>query len=431
MTLAPYRRLLAVPAVRSLLLVGVIARIPHTAAGIALTLHVVETLGLGYGAAGLVGASATIGMAVGAPWRGRAIDRFGLRRALVPSVIAEGVVWTAAPFLPYGVLLAAAAVGGLLALPVFTVVRQSIGVLVAPDQRRSGYSIDSIGVELSFMAGPALAVVAATQLSTAAALIGVGVTGVLGGLALMWLDPPTRSEQVAGRRVGGDVDRGEVVGSIAPASAAGSQRAELEPGAVLTETPATVGTPWRTPALLAVLLAAAGATIVLAGTDVAVVAVLRATGDVELTGLVFAAWGVGSIAGALVYGAWPTSIHPLWLLLALGALTAPVGLATSPWLLALAILPAGALCAPTISATSEAIARLVPERVRGEAMGLQGSALTIGSAVGAPGAGFVIDHVAPGAGFAAVGLAGVAVALLFLAVMRARRPRESSPTAPC
>ena len=411
MTLAPYRHLLAVPAVRSLLLVGVLARIPHTAAGLALTLHVVETLGLGYGAAGLVGASATIGMALGAPWRGRAIDR------------------TAAPFLPYEALLGAAAVGGLLALPVFTVIRQSIGVLVAPDQRRSGYSIDSIGVELSFMAGPALAVLVATQVSTAAALVGVGMAGVLGGLALMWLDPPTRSEQLAGRRIGADFgDTARAVAMLAPASAAGSQRAELEPGTVLTTTAPDAGGGWRTPALLAVLLAAAGATIVLAGTDVAVVAVLRATGDVELTGLVFATWGIGSIAGALVYGAWPKSIHPLWLLLALGALTAPVGLATSPWVLALAILPAGALCAPTISATSEAIARLVPERVRGEAMGLQGSALTIGSAVGAPGAGFVIDQVSPGAGFAAVGLAGVAVAVLFLVVMSRR---ESSRAAPC
>ena len=316
-------------------------------------------------------------------------------------MLAEAVVWTSAPFLPYRWLLVAAVVGGLLGLPVFTVVRQSLGVLVTPTARRSAYSIDSIGVELSFMAGPALAVVVETQVSTAAALVGVGLTGVLGGLALMWLDPPTRSEQVAGRRVGADVDRADVVASHAPGSAAG-ERAALEPRgpADPRALPAPgpggdgeLGGSWRTPALGAVLLAAAGATVVLAGTDVGVVAVLRATGDVGFTGVVFAFWGLGSITGALVYGALRRTVHPLWLLLALGLLTAPVGLATSPWVLALAIVPAGALCAPVISATSEAVARLVPERARGEAMGLQGSALTVGSAVGAPGAGFVIAGI--------------------------------------
>lgn len=413
--------------------------IPHTAAGLALTLHVVETLGRGYGAAGLVGAAATIGMAVGAPWRGRAVDRLGVRRALVPSVLAEAVVWTSAPFLPYRWLLVAAVVGGLLGLPVFTVVRQSLGVLVTPTARRSAYSIDSIGVELSFMAGPALAVVVATQVSTAAALVGVGLTGVLGGLALMWLDPPTRSEQVAGRRVGADVDRADVVASLAPVSAAGTERAALEPRgpADPRALPASgpggdgeLGGSWRTPALGAVLLAAAGATVVLAGTDVGVVAVLRATGDVGFTGVVFAFWGLGSITGALVYGALRRTVHPLWLLLALGLLTAPVGLATSPWVLALAIVPAGALCAPVISATSEAVARLVPERARGEAMGLQGSALTVGSAVGALGAGFVIDAVAPGAGFAAVGAAGAVIAGILLVVLRGGRATAAEHSTP-
>src|SRR4051795_1546350 len=154
MSLAPYRRVLARPGVLRLLLFAALARVPATAAGVVLTLHVVTTLGLGYAAAGLVATSSTVGMALGAPWRGRAVDRMGLRRALVPSIVAEALVWGTAPFVGYHLLLVVAFVGGVLGLPIFTVARQSLSVLVTEEQRRTAYSLDSIGGELSLMAGP-------------------------------------------------------------------------------------------------------------------------------------------------------------------------------------------------------------------------------------------------------------------------------------
>jgi predicted MFS family arabinose efflux permease len=401
MSLAPYRRVLARPGVPRLLVVAALARVPATAAGVVLTLHVVTTLRLGYAAAGLVATAATVGMAVGSPWRGRAVDRLGLRRALIPSIVAEAAVWGSAPFVPYRMLLLVALVGGVLGLPIFTVTRQSLSVLVPEDQRRTAYSLDSMGVELSFMAGPALGVVVATQISTTAALLGVGVCMVLAGLALVAFDPPTRSEEVP-----------------APASAASrGLRAFVSPG------------------LVAALGAAAAATIVLAGTDVAVVAVLREHGAVTLTGLIFVFWGAGSMFGATVYGALKRPISPLVLLAGLAVLTIPVGLASSPWMLAVLILPAGALCAPVVTATAEEVARRVPERVRGEAMGWHGSALTVGTAVGAPLAGASIDAVAPWAGFAVVGATGLALAGLGLGAMRLfgtpRTPAvDAEPAAP-
>ena len=56
MTLLPYRETLALPGIRSLLLVTLFARIPTTASTVTLTLHVVQDQHRGYGAAGLVGA---------------------------------------------------------------------------------------------------------------------------------------------------------------------------------------------------------------------------------------------------------------------------------------------------------------------------------------------------------------------------------------
>src|SRR3954454_17684082 len=97
MSLTPYRRVLARPGVSRLLLFGVLARVPATAAGVVLTLHVVLTLGRGDAAAGLVATAATVGMALGSPWRGRAVDRLGLGRALVPGVGGAGRGGGAAP----------------------------------------------------------------------------------------------------------------------------------------------------------------------------------------------------------------------------------------------------------------------------------------------------------------------------------------------
>jgi len=102
---ALYKELLAVRPVRRLLVVGMIARIPHSAAGVLLTLHIVLTLGQGYAAAGTAAAVMTIGIAVGAPWRGRRVDTVGLRRALIPSVISEAIIWSIVPHVSYEWLL--------------------------------------------------------------------------------------------------------------------------------------------------------------------------------------------------------------------------------------------------------------------------------------------------------------------------------------
>ena len=396
MRLAPYRRVLGVAGVPRLLVFGVLARVPQTAAGVVLTLHVVNSLGRGWAAAGLVGTASTVGMAVGSPWRGRAVDRHGLRRALVPSVVGSAAVWGVAPFVGYRALLVLAVVGGVLSLPIFTVMRQCLAAMVPGEERRSAMALDSVGIELSFMAGPALGVLAATQLPTRTAILAVGAALTVSGLALIAFDPPTRSEEAA------------TAASDAVRPRAG--RAAL-----------------RSPAMLTVLAVTAAATVVLAGTDVSIVAHLRADEALGLTGLIFVSWGLGSIAGGLVYGALHRPVSPMLLLLGLGVLTIPVGLAPGPWVLALTMLPAAALCAPVITATSEALVRLVPEEYRGEAMGWHGSALQVGSAVGAPLAGAAIDASAPWAGFAAVGATGVVLAVTGLVVLAARRTRAAAP----
>ena len=84
MPIGPYRRVLAIPALRQALLLGLLVRIPIFAGGVVLTLHVVQSLGRSYGAAGLVTAAATVAIAVSGPWRGRLLDRRGCAGSCCP-----------------------------------------------------------------------------------------------------------------------------------------------------------------------------------------------------------------------------------------------------------------------------------------------------------------------------------------------------------
>jgi predicted MFS family arabinose efflux permease len=66
----------------------------------------------------------------------------------------------------------------------------------------------------------------------------------------------------------------------------------------------------------------------------------------------------------------------------------------------------------------------VPRAVRNESMGWHGAALTLGSAVGAPVVGRVMDAGGWAHGYVVGGLAGLVIALLTLAVV-ARRTSAS------
>jgi MFS family permease len=396
MTLNPYRETLALPGLKSLLIVATLARIPITAGAVTLTLHVVGDLGLGYGAAGLIGAAFTVGASLGAPVMGRFVDLRGLRPMLVLTTIGEVLFWTTAQAVPYWLLLLMAAVGGFLSLPAFSVARQSIAALTPEAQRLPAFALDSMTTEVSFMAGPALGVLIATSAGPRVGMLAIGAGLLLAGIGLYLLNPPIRSESEAPVAAGEHVPRRS----------------------------------WLTPRLIAVLAVSMAATVVLAGTDVAVVAVMRDTGQLSWTGAVLALWAVYSLLGGFAYGTVKRGLPPVMLLAPMAALTIPVGLGGDHWwLLALLLIPAGALCAPTITASADAVSRLTPASARGEAMGLHNSALTVGVALGAPLAGLVMDTWSPPWGFAAVGGLGLLVTLAVLPA-ELRHRREASGAQP-
>jgi len=300
-----YGAVLRLPGVARLFVVSFLARIPAAMVGVVLTLHVVATLDRGYAQAGVVVGAATVGMALGAPWRGRLVDKLGLRRAIAPSIVVESAVWLAAPHLSYELLTGAAFLAGLFLVPVFSVSRQSLSVLVPLPHQRAAFALDSVAVELTFMLSPVVGVLLATQASTSLALTVVGALTVGGGLLLVWANPPTRSAVAVG-----------------PA-------AELPKGRLLT------------PGLVVVLLAGVAAAFVLVGTDVSLVATLNDSGRSADIGWMIALWAGGSVVGGLVHGASHRTPSPLLLVAILALATVPAAFATGQVWLAVAVVVAG------------------------------------------------------------------------------------------
>lgn len=421
MDLGAYRPVLANRDTRQALLLGFLIRVPMWAGAVILTLHVVTSLGRSYGEAGLVTAASTVAVAVSGPWRGRLLDRIGLRRTVGPSLVVQAVCWSIAPWLGYAPLIAFAALAGLFVVPTFSILRQVIIRSVPSDQRRTALSLDSSATELSFMAGPAIGVWLATSWDTGWALLVCELTSVAAGFVLWLVNPPLTSESAEsepGRDTAGEQVAGDEPGEAARAEAIAASSDDVGADVV---TPRRAIRGFITVPVAAVYLAAACSTLVLSGTDVSIVAALRtfeATGSI---GWVLALWGAGSLVGGLLYGAWHRSFSVFWLLGGLAATTAPVALAVGVPSFAVLITVSGFLCAPTITATVEQLSRQVPERFRGEMMGWHGSAMTAGSAVGAPVAGFAIDHGGWQWGFVVVSALGVVIAVAGLVGSHADR----------
>lgn len=391
MNLAPFKHVLMLPRVRSLALLMFFARMPPAATGVVLTLHVAVTLDQGYGAAGLVGAAGTVGMGLGAPLMGKMIDERGLRPMLAVGVTASAAFWLTAPLMGYWVLLGTSFLVGLLGVPMMSIGRQAITALVPESRRRVALTVDSISVELSFMGGPALGVFVATKFSTNAALLFIGLSILTAGVLLYLANPPMLHED-------------EVVDGPKPR---------------VFE--------WLRGRIVGVLVVCVGATVCLVGMEVSTIASLEHIGKASWLGAAFFAMCAASIVGGLVYGSVKRAPSVLLLLVVMAAFEIPVGLGDGSVLwLCVFLIPMNLVCAPLIAASGEHISRLAPPAARGLAIGLQGSAFTVGNAIGSPLAGVAIDHGGAPLGFAVVGVVGLLVAGVAWLLAR-QREREINP----
>ncbi|MFD9942799.1 MFS transporter [Nonomuraea sp. NPDC059023] len=388
-----FRQVLAVRGMSPLLGVSLLARTAITADAMALTMYVVLALDMSYAAAGGVVAALTAGVALGGPLLGRMIDRRGLRTVLVVTIVPQIVFWLTVPIMPYVILLAASFAAGLLMVPVQAVTRQAVAAMTTSGQRQAAFALESVVGELSYVVGPAVVILFAASISPGVVAWGLGAVIVAGGAGIALLNPPLRA-----------ADEGEGEAAERP------RRRE-----------------WLGARMVAVLTMGFGVAMLLSGVDLAIVATLEETGQLSWAAVVVAVLGVTSVVGGLVYGALPRPM-PTWLLLGLlGLVTIPAGLAHDWRWLCVAVIGAGLLTAPTLSTVSDAVSRLAPVGVRGEATGLQASAASAGFALGAPVVGTAIDASAPAGGFVAAGLAGLLAALTGYLLSR-RSPAKATYT---
>lgn len=395
MRFTTYADLARNPVVRRVLLLGLLIRIPLWASGIVLTLHVVDHLDRSYAQAGVIEMVYSLALAVSGPWRGRRLDRIGLRATLVPSLVVLTVCWSIAPWVGYWALLGLVGVAGLFMMPTFSIVRQVLIGAVPDRQRTAVLSVDSVVVEFSFMIGPVLGVLGAVYLPTPVALFGFQLCTVLGGVALWLVNPPLGVEKHS------DADG-----------------------------PKLRVRDWLSPAVVAILVICATATVILTGEDLGTIAAMREMGHATSIGWVLALWGLGSAIGGIVYGALHRHPPAGVLLVLLAVSTMLVAVTDDRLTFTLVLFVSGLFCAPTITATIDELSRAVPARVRGEAMGWHGSALTLGGAIGAPLVGAAIDHGGWQSAFELAGALGLVSAVIGLAVQsRRRRTAGAEPEA--
>lgn len=378
-----YREVLAHRAIRAAVIVGFFGRLPYFAGGLVVTLHVVQTLGRTYTEAGLATAMLVLAIAVAGPWRGRLLDRYGLRRVVFPSIFVQAGYAVVAPHLDFEPFLVAQVVAGLFTIPLQSILRQAVISAAPDDKRRAALSVDAMTLEVSAGVAPAIAVAAATYWSTTWVLTGVFAGNALTALIVYLVNLPL-------------------------------QRAPLPAG---TRPVRTSTRSWFGPAVILLLVAGVTSTIMFSSLDLATVATLNDADRASWIGVVMALWAVGSLFGGLLYGGLRRQPNPfvLLMLLALTTMLPAVAGSSVLWLALLLIVP-GLLGQPALTSTIESLVDRVPEAARGEAMGWHSTAMTAGLALGAPLAGMAIDRWGGPGGFLIAGAFGLVAGLVLWAL---------------
>jgi MFS family permease len=385
-SLTYYRAALTAPGVLLPALASIVGRLPIAMIGLALLFYVQRSTG-SFAVAGVVSASALIGVAVGSVLQGRLIDRFGATRPLLAmSMLFAAVVTVAVAAVEHGasapVLVALAMAVGLSQPMVGPSSRALWGrLLPAGPVRNAGYAYEAISMEVFFILGPGLAGLLSLSGWWSGTGVVVGAVSMIAGAVAFALTPAVRGWGPA------------------------SDRSHLGLLGAVTS-----------PGMRTVAVAAFGFGITIGFVEVAVPAAATLAGQAAMGGVLLSLWAVSSVAAGVVYGVrpWPRPLHlrlPALLLgfsLLLPLLAVPSGLAG----LALALLIVGTLIAPQATTHSTTIDVVAPAGTSAEAFGWVITAITLGLAAGQSASGTIVEAVGPDAAFLASSTCGMLLAAL-------------------
>jgi len=392
----------ASPVARRLFITSILARLPLAMLGIGLLVQAEHLTG-SFAAAGVVTGVYAIALGVGGPLLGGLVDRRGQTSVLLVSAGVAAALLVVLAAQPVGASLIAqvalAAGVGLSTPPVGACLRAQLPSLLRdPSEVRAAYALEASVLELTFIFGPPLALCVGALWSAGAALAGAGVVLLLSTAAFV-AQPATLS------RTGTTAQRRPRGGSL------------------------------RTPAmrtLVAVLIAVG---VLLGADEVTVVAAAKALDGAAAAAPLFAVWGAGSFAGGLIAARLGGGARTAGgLVLVLVALTAGhlalIPAAGSVLALGSVLLLAGPTIAPTEATIYAMVERASSATTMTEAFSWLATAMAIGDALGAAGAGQLVVRGGPTAGFAFAGAAGALAALIALLRSHTIAPaRESPPSA--
>jgi MFS family permease len=391
--------IVSAPGALRLFVLSLLARLPVTMLSIGLLVHAAHLTG-SFAAAGLVTAAYGVALGVGGPVLGRLVDRRGQTLVLIASACAAVALLGAIAVLPVGapvvVIVALAAGVGLAEPPVGACVRALFSSLVtAPQALPAAYAVDASASELTWIAGPPLALAVGALWSTGAALAVAGLVLAVATVAFA-AQPASRGWR--------------------PAPSASRRRGALRSPAVRT---------------LVIALVAVGA--LFGAVEVAVTAAAANLGRTAAAGPLLGLWGGGSLVGGLLaarLGRGAPSTRRLSLLLV--ALTAGhlllIPAAGGLVALGAALLVAGAAIAPTYAAVYAMVEDAAPAGTATEAFAWLGTAVAIGASAGAACAGTLVDGAGSVAALVlACGAGALAVLTTVLRAWTLEEPRSLAP----
>jgi MFS family permease len=392
----PYLHVLRTPHAVPMVAAAFIGRLPLSMIGLGSVLLVQSETG-SYGLGGAVAAFGAITTAVAGPVIGRLADTHAQRRVLL-SVLAVFVV-SGVTFLfsvrdgwPLWTVFATAGVAGASIPPVASMIRVRWTHLLRGTPRLpTALAMESVIDEFVFIVGPVLVTFLSTTGHTTSGLVTAFTLAAVGSLlfaAQRHTEPPPAEHE---HRRG--------------------------PSAM------------RVPGLRVVFVVGAAVGAVLGTLEIALVAFADEVGARSFSGLLIAGLAAGSMASGIGWGSvhWtvPLRHRLVGVLLALTALTVPLALVQSFWLMLPLVVVTGVAVSPSLITSFTLAELLVPRAAVTEAFTWIGTALALGVAVGTSLGGKIVDTAGANASFlVATGAAGVAAVVVFLGQGLLRVPAE-------
>ncbi|MGE8413715.1 MAG: MFS transporter [Pseudomonas sp.] len=377
----PYRELFKAPGSRAFVLAGMIARMPISMTGIGLITMLAQLHG-GYALAGSVAATFALATAFCAPQVSRLVDRFGQGRVLPLAAGLGGGALLALLLCtrlqaPYWTLFVCAALAGCMPSMSAMVRARWTELYRGQPQLQTAYALESVLDEVCFIVGPPISVGLSVGLFPEAGPL-VALLMLALGVALFVVqkstEPPVHPHD--------EQHSGSIIRSV-----------QIR--------------------LLLLLMTAMG--VIVGVVDVVSVAFAQQQGQPAAASIVLSMYAAGSCLAGIAFGALKLSTPLPRLFMYSGIATA---LTTLPLLLAgnilglsLAVFVAGLFFSPTLIVAMALVERIVPPAKLTEGLTWLVTGLGVGVALGAAGAGGLVDQFGAPSGFW-LALAGGAVVLV-------------------